>query len=80
MAYKPNPNHSATKENGSVKSVKHRLKGVTEQSRTDTEIPIEGYLVLSLVNGQRKEYPTGRDAVENFLSVAREKVRRSKAR
>ena len=43
------------------------------------DYPIDGYLTLGLVNGSKKHYPTTKKAVANFLIIAREKVRSSKA-
>ena len=59
-------------------SVKRKLKGMNAPSPVGIEFPFQGYWVLGLVNGQKKEYPTARDAVANFLLVARERVRESK--
>jgi hypothetical protein len=44
------------------------------------EEQIEGFLVLSLVNGVVKQYPTTKNSAQGFLSVARGKVREAKAR
>ena len=45
---------------------------------TNNDYPVEGYLTLSLVNSSKKEYPTTKKAVTNFISLAREKVRNAK--
>ncbi len=61
-------------------SVKRKLKGMITPSPVGIEFPFQGYLLLGLVNGQKKEYPTSRDQVANFLVVARERVREAKTK
>ena len=46
---------------------------------SDREYPVDGHLTLGLISGSRKHYPTTKKAVSNFLTLAREKVRSSKA-
>ena len=45
----------------------------------NNDYPVEGYLTLSLVNSSKKEYPTTKNAVTNFISLARERVRNAKS-
>ncbi len=46
---------------------------------SDKEFPVDGFLALGLVNGSKKQYATTKNAVSNFLTLAREKVRAAKS-
>lgn len=57
---------------------KPKESGTTTVKSAESNFPIDGYLHLGLVNGSKKEYPTSKKDVSNFLSLAREKVRATK--
>lgn len=59
-------------------NAKIRAKLLSEATRDGK--PVEGFLVLSLVNGGNKQYPATKSAAQGFLSVARTKVREAKGR
>ncbi|AFM26051.1 zinc ribbon domain-containing protein [Desulfomonile tiedjei] len=59
-------------------NAKIRAKLLSEATRDGK--PVEGFLVLSLVNGGNKQYPATKSAAQGFLSVARSKVREAKGR
>jgi len=65
---------------GYLRLAKDKIKGAISSEGTPEHRQIEGYLVLSLVNGGNKYYPTTKTAAQNFLQVARENVREAKAR
>jgi len=75
VTYVPGPQTVPGQENFFTKVLKQQSARMITNTPQESEPPAEGYLVLGLVNGQRKEYPTGRDAVASFLTVARERVR-----
>jgi hypothetical protein len=51
----------------------------SESIKTPTgEYPVAGYLIIKLVNGSKKEYPTTKKDATNFIDLAREKVREAK--
>ncbi len=79
VTYKPRAQAEKI-ESFTVNSVKRKLKGIITPSPVGIEFPFQGYWVPGLVNGQKKEYPTARDAVANFVTMARERVRESKVR
>lgn len=46
----------------------------------NNEASVEGYLIFSLVNASIKYFPTTKKAADNFISLARQKVRATKIR
>jgi hypothetical protein len=51
----------------------------SESIKTPTgKYPVDGYLIIKLVNGSKKEYPTTKKGATNFIDLAREKVREAK--
>ncbi|MBM3300778.1 MAG: hypothetical protein FJY85_12590, partial [Deltaproteobacteria bacterium] len=64
--------------NAYLRQLKATVKAGLSSGATSDGKQVEGFLVLSLVNGGNKQYPATKSAAQGFLSVARTKVREAK--
>jgi len=80
IKYNPRSYPPVSGKSISLDGIRGKLAQNDASNAPDEQLPVEGYLVLSLVNGEKKEYPAAKNTVTNFVQLAREKVRAAKTK